>query len=176
MRRYDNSIYELKNGEIIEKFHVDFKNYSFPDRLKEEEKTEVVIKECDTNEYIFSMSNIINNDSYMMFSTNRAIFIYDKKSEALTGYKQILNSKFSPIFREPFIYYIPLENTDKIVCYIEDPSFIKQIVKKMAEHPDNIKIKEMKDKHPDLIKEIINIESKLTEDSNPLLFIYEFKN
>lgn len=176
VRRYDNSIYELKNGEIIEKFHVDFKKHSFPDRLKEEEKTEVVIKECDTNEYIFSMSNVINNNSYMMFSTNRAIFIYDKKSEVLTGYKQILNSKFSPIFRESFIYYLPLENTDKIVCYIEDPSFIKQIVKKMAEHPDNIKIKEMKDKHPDLIKEIINIESKITEDSNPLLFIYEFKN
>lgn len=175
VRRYDNSIYELTNGEIINKYHVDFKKHSFPDWLIKEEETEVIMNECSTHEYIFSMSNVINNDNYMMFYTNMGTFVYDKNNDALIGYKQILNSILS-LFGYSFTYYLPLENTNKIVFSIEDPSFIKRSADKIAEYPDNMKIKEMNSKHPELIKEIITIGGKMTEDNNPVLFIYEFKD
>lgn len=174
VRRYDNSIYELTNGEIIKKYYVDFKQNSFPDKLKEEEKAEIIDKECRTNEYIFSMSNIINNDYYIMFYTNIGVFIYDKEYNTLTGYKQILNSKLSPFIEYPFNYYFPLENTNKIICSIDDPVFIKHIAEQIIEYPDKAKI--ISNKHPKLVEEIINIGSKMTEDNNPVLFIYEFKD
>ncbi|WP_106832092.1 6-bladed beta-propeller [Parabacteroides pacaensis] len=175
-RRYDNSIYELKSGEIIKKYQVDFKEHSFPDQFITEKDAVVIAEECLTHEYIFSMSNVVNNDSYMMFYTNPAIiFLYDKKNDVLTGYKQILNSKLGPFIKSSFTFYFPVENTNKIVCYINDPSFIKHITKQIVDNPDK-KIKKIKNSHPKLIEEIINLGNKITDDSNPVLFIYEFKD
>ncbi|WP_106832093.1 6-bladed beta-propeller [Parabacteroides pacaensis] len=175
VRRYDNSIYELKKGKIIEKYRVDFKEHSFPERLITEKDGGVVMDECDTHEYIFSMSNVIHNDHYMMFYTNRGIFLYDKKDDSLTGYKQIFNSKLNPFIKYPLTFYFPIENTNKIVFYIDDPSFIKHIANQIIEYPDE-KIKKIKNTNPQLIKEILNVGNKMTDDNNPVLFIYEFKD
>lgn len=175
VRRYDNSIYELANGEITKKYHVDFKKHSFPDWLITEEKSEVVFPECDTHEYVFSMSNVIRNDNCMMFYTNRGVFLYDKKNDALTGYKKILNSKLDPFNQDPFTYYFALGNTNKIVCSIEDPSYIKRAADKMVKEPTD-KMKEVMNTYPKFVEEVIRIGSKMTDDNNPILFIYEFKD
>ena len=69
-----------------------------------------------------------------------------------------------------FLYYLPLEGTDKIVFCINDPSFIKHTVEHALEHtPDIIK------KDEDYF-EMLDIANKMTEDNNPVLFIYEFKD
>lgn len=175
VRRYDNSIYELTNGKIIKKYYVDFKKHTFPDWFLTEEDPMVILDECNKHEYIFSMSNVTNNDKYMMFYTNRGVFVYDKKNDVLTGYKQILNSKL-PIIEYPFIYYFPIENTNKIVCSIDEPSFIKHMAAQIVAHPDTDKIKKMRNKYPKMIEEIIKIGEKITEDNNPVLFIYELKD
>nr|WP_158712927.1 6-bladed beta-propeller [Parabacteroides pacaensis] len=175
VRRYDYSIYELKNGEIAEKYHIDFKKHSFPDRLMIEEEARVISNECSKYDYIFSMTSVIDNDNYMMFYTNRGICLYDKKNNVLMGYKQMINSTLGPM-NYPFTFYFLLENTNKIVCSIEDPSFIKRIAKRLTEHSDEIEIKKVKKEHPEYVKVIMNLGSKMTDDNNPVLFIYEFKD
>ncbi|WP_106832089.1 6-bladed beta-propeller [Parabacteroides pacaensis] len=175
VRRYDNSIYELKNGEVIKKYQVDFKEHSVPDWLTKEEKTEVVAQECRKHDYIFSMTNVVDTDNYMMFYTNRGICLYDKTANILTGYKQMINSTWNPLFNDLFTFYFPLENTNKIVCSIDEPSYIKKIADLIIAQPDKIEAKKFKKEHPKLVEEIIHIGSKMTEDNNPVLFIYEFK-
>jgi len=53
-----------------------------------------------------------------------------------------------------------------MVFVIEDPSFIKRIVDRNSE-----KVKQDKD-----YKQLSEIADKMTNDNNPLLFIYEFKD
>lgn len=173
-RRYDNSIYELKDGKIIEKYRMDFKKHSFPERFLTEERTDIIIKESSDNNYIFSMTNMIENDNYLMFYTNIGPFIYDKRNNTLTGYEQILTSSLQPVMEYPFSYYLPVENTNMIACPIDEPSFMRGMTKYLFKSSDQEKIKEMLNKYPGL-EEIARIEDKIPADSNPVLFIYEFK-
>lgn len=174
-RRFDNSVYELKNGEVIEKYRIDFKSHSFPQELIEEEKEEKISEECRTHNYVYSMSNVIESDNYMMFYTNLGIFLYDKRKNELTGNKQILNSKLMPVLNYPLYYYLPVGNTDMFACPIDEPAFIKHIAKQISNHLNKPEVKEIQSKYPGLIEEIINIGNRMTEDNNPLLIIYEFK-
>ena len=169
VRRYDNSIYELINEDIIKKYHFDFKKHSLPERFIKESDERIISRESRENKYIYSMSNVFNGDRYMMFYTNVGIFIYDMLNETLIGYENMkityLKFVMAP-YDFDFDYYLPLENTDKIVFFIEDPLFIKRIVER---NPD--KLKQDKD-----YLELMDIVSKMTDDNNPILFIYDFKD
>ena len=180
VRRYDNSIYELKNGEIIEKYKVDFKKHAFPERFITEEEGGVIFDESRTYEYIYSMSNICENDHCIIFYTNRGLFLYDKKKDALTGYKQLLNSSFTPIVDYKFSYYLPVQNTNKIACSLNEdlhePALLKNIAKHVSDQPDHPEAKKMRNNYPGLLEEIVKIGSQITDESNPVLFIYNFKD
>jgi hypothetical protein len=93
------------------------------------------------------------------------IFIYDKRSELLKGYKYMNNTHLLLIDLD-FNYYLPLENTSKMAFIIDDPTFIKKIAKRNL---DGLKM----DKD---YLEILDVASKMTDDNNPILFIYEFKD
>ena len=176
VRRYDNSIYKLENGEIIKKYQLDFKEHSFPERLITEKEEMVIMDECRTHEYIFAMSNVTDNDNYTMFYTNRGICLYDKKNDILTNYKQMQSPLIKSLVDDPFSFYLPLENTNNFVCFLYDPSSFKLIVSKITEQPDKIEVKKLRNEHPKLVEEIINAGNKIVKDSNPVLFIYEFKD
>lgn len=180
VRRYDNSIYELKNGEIIEKYKVDFKKHAFPERFITEEESLVIFDESRTYEYIYSMSNICENNHCIMFYTNLGLFLYDKKKDTLTGYKQLLNSSFTPVVEYKFSYYLPIQNTNKIVCSLDEdlyePAILQTMAKQVSDQPDHPEAKKMRDKYPGILEEIVKIGSQITDESNPVLFIYEFKD
>ena len=161
VRRFDNSIYEITDGKIIKKYNIDFGKHSFPDRLMQVEETATILKECSENEYIYSMANAVNSEHYIMFKTNRGLFLYDKSKDLLNGYRQLQYTKWGM----PFYSYMPLENTCKIVCSIDDPSFIKHSI----EHDPPI------ERTSELFLQLYELSSKLVEDNNPVLFIYEFK-
>ena len=178
VRRFDNSIYELKEGEIRKKYQVDFKDHTFPDRYMTEEDCGVIFNESSEHKYIYSMSNAVENDNHLMFYTNLGFFLYDKKHDTLTGYRLMRNSDLFPLAREVFNNYLPLENTDKIVFSFEDPSFIKDMATLITANPDKLKekIKKMREEYPESVEKVLSIASKMTDDNNPVLFIYEFKD
>jgi hypothetical protein len=162
VRRFDNSIYELIDGKIIKKYNIDFNKYSFPDRLINESDAGKVLTECVNNKYVFSMANAISSDRYIMFDTNLGFFLYDKKDDLLTAYRLGLEySKWNFDFQS----FLPLENTNKIVCSIDNPSRLKSWF-------DSLSNEQKKDKRAEVVTTWI---SKLVDENNPVLFIYEFK-
>lgn len=161
-RRFDNSIYEINEGRIMKKYNIDFKKHSFPKRLIEEESSSIVLGESSQNKYIFSLASVLNTEHYILFKTNLGLFIYDKKNDILNASEQIMDSNLGTYFSN----YILLENTDKVVCAIEDPTYIKHAAKRIPEEKKN-------DERFQLVLDIAN---KLTEENNPVLFIYEFKD
>lgn len=168
VRRYDNSIYELKEGKVGKKYQVDFKNHTFPARFLAEESCDVIFEESRKNGYIYSMSNAVENDNYMLFYTNMRVFLYDKNRDVLTGYRSIRNSYLNPVSGYMFCDYLPLENTGNIVLSVQDPSFIKNMAELIIGNPDKLKdeIKKMKDEYPESIEKILSIASEMTEDNN----------
>ena len=169
VRRYDNAIYELKNGEVNTKYEVDFKKHSFPERFKAETEIGVIVTDSRENKYVYSMSNAFHSENYLTFYTNIGIFIYDKQNETLKGYEKMNNTHLSFVmqsYKDASKYFLPLENSEKMVFIIEDPSFIKRIVDR---NPEELK----KDKD---YKQLSEIAQKMTDDNNPVLFIYEYKD
>lgn len=162
VRRFDNAVYGMEEGRAFKKYDIDFKEYSFPDRLIEEESSDVILRESSKNKYVFSMANIVNNRYCLMFMTNLGPFLYDKENNVLNGYEYIQNAKWGTMFSS----YMPLDNTNKIICFIDDPSFIQDAVEHMPESKKN----------DERFSEMLNIAEKLTEENNPILFIYEFKH
>ena len=128
VRRYDNYIYELKNGEITTKYLVNFKNHSFPERFIKETNENLIFIDSNNYNYIYAMSNAFNSDNYMTFYTNIGIFMYDKNEETLKGYKKVIITHLNYVMHYYFFkYYLPLENTGKMVFIVNDPSLIKSI-------------------------------------------------
>lgn len=174
VRRLDNSIYGLENGRIRKKYQLDFKNHAFPERFftDNDKGGGNVFLESRENKYISIMSNVTGNDDYMMFWTYSGLFFYDKRNDGLVGYESVLNSKICLGFN----YYRPLENTSKVVFTIDEPSTIKEIAERISKDPDNDILKRMCSVCPNAVKEIIDLASKVGDDNNPVLFIYEFKD
>ncbi len=160
-RRFDNSIYEIEGNNISKKYSVDWGKYTIPGNLKEETDESALLSKCSENDYIYSMSNITESVNYLMFKTNLGLFVYDKQQDVLKGYKEISNTLLHDVFYD----YVPLENTDRIVCAIENPSYIRRIPSFLSD--EDI----ASGKYSDLIE----ISSKIVDESNPVLFIYEFK-
>jgi len=145
VRRFDNIIYQFHGGEIAKEYVVDFKKYSVPDNLKKENDEMKVLDYCRENNRIFAMSNVVDNGQRIMFFTERAVFFYDKNSNILNGYKQIINSRFEKL---SMAYYLPLNNTAQI-AYILEPS---EYYESQHESTPNVKI-----------------------DDNPIILIYDVK-
>lgn len=160
VRRFDNAIYRIRNGYALKIYDLDFKKFTFPERLKQEERSEVILRECAENDYIYSMSNIVENGDHLMFTTNTGIFICNSRSKELKGYQYMVNPGWGVEFRS----YVTLGNTDKIICTIDDPSHIKNAVERIPEER----------KTDQRFTEIVEVVAKLNEENNPILFIYDF--
>jgi hypothetical protein len=153
VRRFDNSIYRLRDGKVENIYTIDFKRYWAPESLKNEEEPMNVFNSCHENNYIFSMTNVVNTHHFLIFHTERAIFVYDKYTKVLKGYKNVINKH---LHENSYLSYHPLESSDKIAFEV-DPAFIR-----ISSNLHDEKLSE--------------ISGKLIPDSNPVLFIYDLKD
>lgn len=161
-RRFDNSIYKSDKGRVRKEYSIDFKKHSFPERLMNEKDAGIISKECRENEYNYSIVNATSCDKYLLFKTNLGMYIHDKESNTTKGFKEVLNTKLNI----PFHSYMLLENTQNIICSIDDPSYIKRFIERLSE----------KEKQNPKYSEHAKIAKELVDENNPVLFIYEFKN
>jgi hypothetical protein len=154
-RRFDNVIYQLNEGMIEKIYRIDFKQYNVPERLKKEEDSEKLLDYCRENNYIFSMTNVVNSNRFLLFYTDRATFVYDKSTDVLKGYKKIICSQSNQI---RLGVYFPVENSNKIAYMI------------MPYHIDSAISYHKSGEKDDKLSEIAE---NLEKDNNPVLFIYE---
>jgi len=153
-RRYDYVIYKLENGEVLPEYVIDFNKYSMPDKMYLKDDEEFRALQAEKDDFVYHMTNLVSTDNQMLFFTIIAYFIYNKKENSLTGYKNIVNSYSEG--RLPLNNYIPIMKTDKIVFLVE-PMFLYST---LHDHKDFAP--KFEDK-------------SLRMDSNPVMFVYSLK-
>lgn len=155
-RRFDNVIYQIKNGEISKKFVINFKEHAFPKELLNNNYTSSEFYNiCSTKKYVFSITNILESDKYLFFNTNIGLHVFDKKTKSLNGYNIIFCSKL----RWGSNSYYPVGNSDnKIVSAIEPGLFSR-----------------LKERGAIFSPQMLELSQKVKEEDNQVLLIYELK-
>ena len=154
-RRFDDAIYQIEEGKVYKKYTVDFGKFQLPDNLINEENSTKFFKVCSENDYIYNMTDFVDNENYIIFKTNRCICIYDKRAKTLNGYGTITNSKLMTRNN----YFLPFGNVKNSIVTILDPGLVHML----SQSFDNNVFLE-------------NLKGKVKEDDNPILVIYEFKD
>jgi hypothetical protein len=152
-RRYDNTVYSIKDGNVIPEYIVDFKRHNMPEHYISEPDDNLVMSECERFQYVFYIQSIIENSRYLVFNTNLGIFIYDRHRSLLEGYRKIVNSRCSDLMD---IFAInPVKKTNMIVEEIDLSDY-------------NIYDKKYS-------KLFVNPPAGIKYDDNPALLFYELK-
>ena len=153
-RRFDNTVYQITKDKLVEKYTFDFGQFNLPNYLIKEHDMKKFSDECNEKQYIYSITEFVENEKYIMFNTNQTICVYDKTFETFTGYSRIKNTDFGIESNSFFVN----GNDGSIVMKIE-PEII-HILKDYIKDDENIST---------LLK-------RVNEDDNPILFFYQFRN
>lgn len=153
-RRFDNTVYQINKDKLVEKYRFDFGQFNSPSSLMNESDIKKFSDECDEKQYIYSITEFVENEKHIMFNTNQKICVYDKTIETFTGYTSILNINFGIGSN----YFFVNGYDGSIVMKIE-PTIIHML-------KDYIKDNE---NYSTLLKSV-------NEDDNPILFFYQFKS
>ncbi|WP_298652595.1 6-bladed beta-propeller [uncultured Proteiniphilum sp.] len=152
-RRFDNRVYQVTKEELTEKYTMDFGRFNVPGHLSKEQDLKKFRSECKEKKYIYSITEFIENEKYIIFNTNQAICIYDKNKETFIGYPGIQNTQFD-IGTNSF--YSNSRDENSIVMKIE-PAILYMF-------KENVKG-----------EEILTLIDRIKEDDNPILLFYQFK-
>jgi len=154
-RRFDPSVYYLFKDSIVKKYEFDFGKYKAPMNLANEEDCEQFFKTIRENKYIFSITNVVESERYILFKTNICVCLYDKKTNSLKGYNMLYNPS---LIWGSSVYYPNEGSSNSIIASFQ---------------PENLSYySEETIKNNTVIKDLVD-NSK--EDDNPILVIYHFK-
>lgn len=163
-RRFDNKVYQLKNGEVKPIYTLDFGKGNLPDAMKSNQYSpNDFTNACSSSNVIYSITNAFDTDNYLFFTTNLT-FVYSlsKRTNAIKQYPSLFDSEIK-IGKSN---YIPVEgdNTCKIAVEYK-VGFLKSSLNMILTHTKEIGI----------YKKRQDLTNLLSDDANPVLFIYELK-
>ena len=154
-REFDNSIYVFSNGEVHPKYTIDFQENQMPPKLYEKYKRSLdFIEECRSKKYVYSISEVMENNDKLLFNTNLGICIYDKATRELNGYRCIMTDGLggSPLTM----------NDGEHLAVIYASTLFKMLINTGLEREKTFSDKLLKAYHA------------INEESNPVLLIYRF--
>ncbi|GAB6012835.1 6-bladed beta-propeller [Viscerimonas tarda] len=161
-RQFDNNIYEIRDGEVYKKYTIDFKDHSLPEGLLNRDLSSDEFRdECYNHKYVCSITSIVNSKNYIMFNTNIGVFLLDKKLKTINGYAALSNSKYQASSNS---FYSVGNSEDKVISVYQSDKI---------KHIENIYKKTNNEKTKN--QAFLELASKIKEDDNPILFIYDFK-
>lgn len=105
-RQFDPYIYYLSKEGIEKKYKFDFGKYTLPEGLSYQEDCSKIYEICSEREYVYSITNAVESDKYVIFNTNLGICLYEKEKNKLSGYKLLQNQSLnrgSNVFYETVI-------------------------------------------------------------------------
>ena len=160
VRRFDNSIYEIKNGAVCQKYNIDFKQHNLPKNVFEGIETPGQLHElAREKKYIYCLFNISDGEKYMLINTNIGIYLIDKEMSEIQKIDYIKN----PLLPTDTKHNFPLDNTNGIfACVYSSYMFDTQ-----KEWILNGKSK--------LNEEQRKFVLSVKEEDNPMLFLYQLK-
>lgn len=139
-RKFDDHIYKLKNGEVCDFIEVDMSSLTFPKEKMDHQYDCVEITQlCAKDNYIYALDNVVETDSYILFSSNLGdINICDKSTMISQHYKRATLTSMAGISN---MLYVPIEGSKYDFCFVKDNvsvSMMKQSIEKykMAQSVD----------------------------------------
>lgn len=154
-RRFDNKVYRITKGELTERYMFDFGKFNVPEHLSQEQDFKKFERECKEKKYIYSITEFIENEKYIMFLTNQAICLYDKSKSTFTGYQTIKNTEFKIESNS----FLANGNDDNSIFITINPAILYMLKDYIDDN-----------------KNIASLFEKVKEDDNPILFFYQFKS
>ena len=157
---FDYSIYSVRDGEVYEKYKIDLKEHQLPKSIFNANLSPLdFIDLCDEKKYLYTIENIVENSDYLLFGTNKDIFVYDKDVYKLTGYSFIVNT----VLQEGKANYLSL-NHPNLIAQVWQPSVFKRCINKRKERDGNLE---------KIDKQYLQVYESIVEEDNPILVIYE---
>ena len=163
VKKFDQNIYELSNGQISRIFSLDLGTKRFDvDKYKEGMDCTQLLSIGMKDKSIYTFSRVMNAGDFLMFSSN----LFDLnicKDGKCVNYTRMRSSKFGI----PLSTYIPVEGCSEVkTCFVLDDFTISSYKRMFKKNPES------KSAINDALVEMIETSP---EGSNPLLFIYEVK-
>ncbi|GAA6255850.1 6-bladed beta-propeller [Bacteroides sp. f07] len=162
-RKFDNHIYSLKGKEILPEIDINWGGYEFPESMKEHKFSCVeLLKYCLGNKYIYEISNVVESERSILFSTNLpGIFILDKLTQDIVHYGKIMNVDYGILM--PNYMFVESDNNRVFFVY---PAY------ELVKMKENVKdAPEKRKKYPE---KLLSLLEQITEESNPVIFSYDF--
>jgi len=157
---FDYSIYSVRDGEVYEKYRIDLKEHQIPkDLFKEHLSPLDFIDLCDKKKYLYTIDDVVDNSDYLLFDTNRGMFVYDKDTDKLNGYGFIVNTTL----QEGKAGYLSL-NHPNFIAQVWQASHVKQSFDARKEREGNC---------DNIDKQYLRVYESVKEEDNPILLIYE---
>lgn len=160
-KKLDNKIYVAEKGKISTEYSLDFQQSSLPDTLLEKKmKLADFFKICGDNDYIATITDVIENDKLLLFKTNVGFCVCNKQNGSMAKYRQIEDSVTGLILKR----IQTVGNTSDKMAVVWPLNYIKNI---MELHSRNSSGKDMN-------MEFFNQLMSLNNECDAILVIYEF--
>lgn len=154
-RRFDPALYYVSCDCIEKKIVFNFGKYQVTDDLQYEKDCYKLFQAAKNKDCIYSITNVVESDRYIIFTTNLGLCVYMKETNELKGYNMIHNSNLN---MGNNIYY-PNEGDKNTIITSFEPASLAYYDDKAIESNSILR---------DLMK-------KVKYDDNPILIVYRFK-
>lgn len=165
-RKFDNVIYEVKNGDLTTGHELDLAEFSFPtNKLDKTYDCRDLTLLCAKNRWVYCFNKIINSNETMLFSSNLdGVFVYLIQPKICKYYDFIRTTYFGiPIDKKSFL---PIEGKSGELCFVDTPEdFIR--LAEIANEDSSISSKANGRFYQKL--------KRVKEGDNPTLLIYTIK-
>lgn len=159
-KRYDNTVFSLKNDTITPEIRFDFGENNIPPHLKENLNDKKFYLECMQKKICHSVSYLRNNERFITFKTNFGGFIiYDKPENKASYFKYMKDEESGLIFST----YFPHDGADNRMLFTMNANQFLDLFYNLTS---------VREANNEFIQ---NLGTILKEDDNPILFFYKFK-
>ena len=160
-RRFDDNIYQLADGKIEVTTPVEWNGLRFPDHEKDKQwECSDLNKFCWNGKHVYSLTDMRENDSLMLFRTNLfGSFVLYKQKNQIVRYGSIEQSDL----HIPLPNYQPVEGEDGEVFFVYPAHRLEEL---------NTLLKKRGTPLPESYARLF---STLDSEANPLIFRYTLK-
>lgn len=160
-KKFDNKIYVAKKGKISAEYSLDFQQSFLPDTLLEKKmKSADFFKVCRDNDYIATITDVIENDKLLLFKTNVGFCVCNKQNGSMTKYREIEDSVTGLILKR----IQTVGNTSDKMAVVWPLNYIKKIME----------LQSKKSLGKDMNMKFFNQLMSLNDGCDAVLIVYEF--
>ena len=164
VRKFDKNIYHVSNAAIDSCFSMNMKKFDFPnEKLTKQYDCGELYNLCKKEKLIYMITNLVQGKDIFMFSSNiYDIHVAQPAIKICRNYSYMIDSKYNL----PLSVFSPIEGLNQKCCFLLQASTVLNF-RKMYESDPRVK--------KSINAQFINDFKDVSEDSNPILFIYEVK-